>query len=34
MKLLPCIIRKKGGQETINVQQFDQVEKYLTGFTR
>jgi len=32
MKLLPCIIRKKGGQETINVQQFDQVEKYLTGF--
>lgn len=32
LKYLPCIIRKKGDPETINVQQFDQVEKYLTGF--
>ncbi len=32
IKNLPCIIRKKGSSETINVQQFDQVEKYLTGF--
>jgi Ca-activated chloride channel homolog len=31
IKYLPCIIRKKGGNETINVQQFDQVEKYLVG---
>jgi Ca-activated chloride channel family protein len=28
---MPCLIRKKGGSETVNVQQFDQVEKYLTG---
>jgi len=32
VKYLPCIIRKKGDPATINVQQFDQVEKYLTGF--
>jgi Ca-activated chloride channel family protein len=31
IKYLPCIIRKKGQTETINVQQFDQVEKYLIG---
>ncbi len=31
LKYLPCLIRKKGSDETINVQQFDQVEKYLTG---
>jgi Ca-activated chloride channel homolog len=31
MKYLPCIIRGKGESETINIQQFDQVEKYLTG---
>ena len=31
LKYLPCIIRKKGAFETINVQQFDQIEKYLTG---
>jgi Ca-activated chloride channel family protein len=31
MKFLPCIIRAKGEHETINVQQFDQTEKYLTG---
>ncbi len=31
LKDLPCIIRKKGEHETINVQEFDQVEKYLTG---
>ena len=31
LKYLPCIIRKKGDPETINVQQFDQVEKYLVG---
>ncbi|MDP1624031.1 MAG: VWA domain-containing protein [Bacteroidales bacterium] len=31
LKYLPCIIRKKGELETINVQQFDQVEKYLIG---
>ena len=31
VKYLPCIIRKKGEPETINVQQFDQVEKYLVG---
>lgn len=31
LKYLPCLIRKKGACETINVQQFDQVEKYLTG---
>jgi Ca-activated chloride channel family protein len=31
MKYLPCIIRKKGEHETINVQQFDQTEKYLNG---
>jgi len=31
IKFLPCLIRKKGTSETINVQQFDQIEKYLTG---
>ncbi|MFZ4521823.1 MAG: vWA domain-containing protein [Bacteroidales bacterium] len=31
LKFLPCIIRKKGEFETVNVQQFDQVEKYITG---
>ena len=31
IKNLPCIIRKKGSNETINVQDFDQVEKYLIG---
>ena len=31
LKYLPCLIRKKGGHETINVQQFDQTEKYITG---
>ena len=31
LKYLPCIIRKKDQNETINVQQFDQIEKYLTG---
>ncbi|MEI7727468.1 MAG: VWA domain-containing protein [Bacteroidota bacterium] len=32
LKYLPCIIRKKGDHETVNVQQFDQLEKYLIGF--
>lgn len=32
IKYLPCIIRKHGEHETITVQQFDQVEKYITGF--
>jgi Ca-activated chloride channel family protein len=32
MKYLPCVIRKHGQFETINVQQFDQVEKYVTGY--
>ncbi len=31
LKYLPCVIRKQGTSETVNVQQFDQVEKYLTG---
>ncbi len=31
IKYLPVLIRKKGENETLNVQQFDQVEKYLTG---
>ena len=31
LKYLPVLIRKKGEQEILNVQQFDQVEKYLTG---
>jgi Ca-activated chloride channel family protein len=31
LKFLPCIIRKHGETETIHVQQFDQVEKYITG---
>ncbi len=32
LKYLPCIIRKHKETETITVQQFDQVEKYITGF--
>lgn len=31
MKYLPCLVRKKGESAIINVQQFDQVEKYLIG---
>ncbi len=31
LKYLPVIIRKNGSGITINIQQFDQVEKYLTG---
>ena len=31
IKYLPVLIRKNGERETLNVQQFDQVEKYLTG---
>jgi Ca-activated chloride channel family protein len=31
LKYLPCVIRLKDKPETIHVQQFDQVEKYLTG---
>ena len=31
LKYLPCIIRQQGKTGTVNVQQFDQVEKYLTG---
>jgi Ca-activated chloride channel homolog len=31
IKYLPVLIRQKGEKETLNVQQFDQVEKYLTG---
>lgn len=31
IKFLPCLIRKKGDQEIMNVQQFDQTEKYITG---
>lgn len=32
LKYLPCLVRKKGDTEIVNLQQFDQVEKYLTGF--
>jgi len=31
LKYLPCIIRETGQNQTLNVQQFDQVEKYLIG---
>ncbi|MCX6281690.1 MAG: VWA domain-containing protein [Bacteroidetes bacterium] len=31
LKYLPCIIRRSGQAQTLNVQQFDQVEKYLVG---
>lgn len=31
VKNLPCIIRKKGSMETINVQTFNTLEKYLIG---
>ena len=31
LKYLPCIIRKSGQNQTLNVQQFDQLEKYVTG---
>ncbi len=30
-KPIPCIVRKKGKMETINVQNFEQTEKYLVG---
>lgn len=31
LKYLPCLVRKSGNKDILNVQQFDQVEKYLTG---
>jgi Ca-activated chloride channel homolog len=31
LKYLPCLIHQKGQTEILNVQQFDQVEKYLVG---
>lgn len=31
LKYLPCLIRQKGSTEILNVQQFDQVEKYMVG---
>ena len=31
IKNLPCIIHKEGSHETINVQEFDQTEKYIVG---
>jgi Ca-activated chloride channel homolog len=31
IKYLPCLVRQKGKGEVLNVQQFDQVEKYLVG---
>jgi Ca-activated chloride channel homolog len=31
IKYLPCLIHKKESTDILNVQQFDQVEKYLTG---
>ena len=31
LKYLPCIVRKSGNMQTLNIQQFDQVEKYLIG---
>jgi Ca-activated chloride channel family protein len=31
LKYLPCLIHQKGKTEILNVQQFDQVEKYLVG---
>jgi Ca-activated chloride channel homolog len=31
IKYLPVVITRKGEKETLNIQQFDQVEKYLTG---
>lgn len=31
LKYLPCLIHQAGRTEILNVQQFDQVEKYLTG---
>jgi len=31
LKYLPCIIRRTGQNLTLNLQQFDQVEKYLIG---
>jgi Ca-activated chloride channel homolog len=31
LKYLPCLVRKTGSNEIINVQQFDQVEKYIIG---
>jgi Ca-activated chloride channel family protein len=32
LKSLPCIVRKQGNSETINVQTFNTTEKYLTGY--
>ncbi|MHC1708104.1 MAG: VWA domain-containing protein [Bacteroidales bacterium] len=32
LKNLPCIVRQQGKHETINVQTFNTVEKYLTGY--
>jgi Ca-activated chloride channel homolog len=31
IKYLPCLVHQKGSYEVLNIQQFDQVEKYLTG---
>ncbi|MDP4282556.1 MAG: hypothetical protein Q8867_10470, partial [Bacteroidota bacterium] len=31
IKFLPCLVRKAGNNSILNVQQFDQVEKYLIG---
>jgi Ca-activated chloride channel homolog len=31
LKYLPCLVRRSGSNEIINVQQFDQVEKYIIG---
>jgi len=31
LKYLPCLIHQKGKTEILNVQQFDQVERYLVG---
>jgi Ca-activated chloride channel homolog len=31
LKYLPCLVRKAGSYDIINVQQFDQVEKYIIG---
>lgn len=31
LKFLPCLVHKAGSNDILNVQQFDQTEKYLTG---
>ncbi len=31
IKFLPCIVRQSGKNDILNVQQFDQIEKYLIG---